>query len=395
MVAERRKRMITGTVVHALSKMLFGPSISESMRFGYERINFKKLRKCRKRINGIKTATEKNASHLLASTQLRPSNISPVTAPLALISQIQRSGGSFLSQLFDGHPQLYAHPHELKIGYPFKWYWPHIDLADRPEHWFFLLFEDIVLEHMKSGYRKDKKERHDEQTHAFAFSPALQKEIFLSYVQAAQPLRLRDVFDGYMTSYFNAWLDNRALEGDTKKYVTAFTPRMAMWQENMDQFAEIYPDGKLISIVRDPKNWFPSALRHKPKTYEDVETAMQLWKKSVEATIANKERFGEQICIIKFEDLVAKPEPVMRYLSQFLDISFDPILLTPTFNGSPIGANTSFGSEKKPIVKSTLYRYTTLSKEETDFIDQTTADVYRAVLQKVVTFSTFITHNIA
>jgi hypothetical protein len=31
-------------------------------------------------------------------------HIQPVTVPLALISQIQRSGGSMLSQLFDGHP---------------------------------------------------------------------------------------------------------------------------------------------------------------------------------------------------------------------------------------------------------------------------------------------------
>ena len=40
-------------------------------------------------------------------------HISPVNSPLALISQIQRSGGSLLSQLFDGHPEIHAHPHEL------------------------------------------------------------------------------------------------------------------------------------------------------------------------------------------------------------------------------------------------------------------------------------------
>ena len=45
----------------------------------------------------------------------------PVNQPLLLISQVQRSGGTLLSQLFDGHPQVHAHPHELKIGYPEKW----------------------------------------------------------------------------------------------------------------------------------------------------------------------------------------------------------------------------------------------------------------------------------
>ena len=42
-------------------------------------------------------------------------HIQPVSVPLALISQIQRSGGSMLSQLFDGHPEVHAHPHELKV----------------------------------------------------------------------------------------------------------------------------------------------------------------------------------------------------------------------------------------------------------------------------------------
>ncbi len=83
----------------------------------------------------------------------------PVTAPLALISQIQRSGGTLLSQLFDGHPELHAHPHELKIGYPTKYTWPKIDLNDNPNRWLETLFEYSVLSHFKKGYKKEKKAR--------------------------------------------------------------------------------------------------------------------------------------------------------------------------------------------------------------------------------------------
>jgi hypothetical protein len=36
-----------------------------------------------------------------------------IDAPLFLVSQIPRSGGSMLAQLFDGHPQVYAHPAEI------------------------------------------------------------------------------------------------------------------------------------------------------------------------------------------------------------------------------------------------------------------------------------------
>ena len=81
-------------------------------------------------------------------------HIQPVSAPLALISQIQRSGGSMLSQLFDGHPQVHAHPHELKFGYPKKYIWPPIDLGNRPDRWFEILFEDLLLSLKKRDQRE-------------------------------------------------------------------------------------------------------------------------------------------------------------------------------------------------------------------------------------------------
>ncbi len=375
--------MIKQSLVHTLSKLTFGSSMTASMLFGYGTISPQKYLKCRSRIKRIKTECNKPAANLDGNRQFDTTNIIQVNAPLALISQIQRSGGSLLSQLFDGHPQVHAHPHELKIGYPKKYFWPKIDLTDSPERWFLLLFEDIIIEHIKEGFKKGKKA---EKAHPFDFVPFLQKEIFLQYVNSVNPLRLRDVFDGYMTAYFNAWLNNCNLNGDHKRYVTAFTPRMAMLKENMGNFCKIYPDGKLISVVRDPKNWFPSASRHRPKDYADLPMAINQWKESVQATIWNTETFGQCVCIILFEDLIVNTETVMRHLSNFLDIEFHNILLTPTFNGSPISANTSFELEKQNIIESTLYRYKTLSPEELNEIHSMTSDDYATLLGHAVRF---------
>ena len=98
-----------------------------------------------------------------------------MTEPLALISQILLSGGSLLSQLFDGHPEIHAHPHELTMGYKKKYVWPRIDLNDRPEHWFGILFEKMIIEHTIKGY---KKGRRDQETFPFILVPSLQKELF-------------------------------------------------------------------------------------------------------------------------------------------------------------------------------------------------------------------------
>jgi len=310
------------------------------------------------------------------ATQIYLESLQPVTTPLALISQIQRSGGSMLSQLFDGHPEVHAHPHELKVGYPKKFIWPLIDLNGSPERWFEILFEDSAVDHFREGYKKMDKY---EDTFLFIFPPSLQRQIFLNYLNSLETRTYRDVFDAYMTSYFGAWINNQNRLGE-KKYVTAFTPRLAFMETNMVSFFETYPDGRLISVVRDPKNWFPSANRHQLDKYGEINKALSQWNESARSTVRNKQIYGDRVCIITFEDLVQRTEAVMRYLSEFLGLQFDDILLTPTFNKTPIKPNTSFKLEKPGIMISALTRYKTLSQEELQVIHETTGEVYQKVL---------------
>jgi len=343
------------------------------------------LRKCFKYIQRTKRLNKEIEQSKIALKQLHnfnPETVSPVTLPLVLISQIQRSGGSLLSQLFDGHPEVHPHPHELMLGYKKKYVWPRIDLKEHPERWFRILFENMVIKHTKEGYKKGKE---DKESFPFIFNPYLQNKIFLEYIDSVQPLTLRTVFDAYMTSYFGAWLDNQN-ENGKKKFVTAFTPRLSFKQENMDIFFEVYPDGRLISLIRDPKNWFPSALRHGPKLYGDIKLAIFQWKESAQAMLRNKKLYSDRICLLKFEDLVAETEAVMRYLAKFLDIEFEDILVVPTFNKMPIKAHTSFKVENHGILNGTLSRYKTLSGSELDTIEEMTAEIYSRVLKEVVKF---------
>ena len=154
-----------------------------------------------------------------------------------------------------------------------------------------------------------------------------------------------------------------------------------MFAENMKSFFEIYPDGRLISIVRDPKNWYPSATKHKPLVYGDIAESLQLWGQSAKAMLRNRETYGDRVCILTFEDLICKTEAVMRYLVKFLEIRFDDCLLIPSFNKYPIKANTSFKDPQHGIIESTLNRFKTLAQKELDIIEDTTADLYAKVLK--------------
>jgi ClpP class serine protease len=76
----------------------------------------------------------------------------------------------------------------------------------------------------------------------------------------------------------------------------------------------------------------------------------------------------------------------MRHLAYFLDIQFDEILVTPTFNRSSIKANTSFEMKQSGILNSTLTRYKTLTDEELEIIDNMTKKEYQKVLGNIVEF---------
>ena len=370
-------------LVRKISRSILGNSTLESIMAEEGKVGLRRCIKIKSRTLKLDKEFRQNKINIESFCQSYFEHVRPVTSPLALISQIQRSGGSLLSQLFDGHPEVHAHPHELKIGNPKKYIWPQIDLKDDPGRWFEILFEDIVVRHMRHGYKKMEKYT---DTFLFIFLPAVQREIFFKYLNSVESIMLRDVFDAYMTSYFGAWVNNQNILGQ-KKFITAFTPRLATLKENMRSYFDIYPDGRLISVIRDPNNWFPSAVRHNLEKYGDVRQALTQWNESAQAMLWNKERYGDRVCIINFEDLIKRTEAVMRYLAEFLNIQFNDILVTPTFNKMPIKPNTSFKIEDPGIIVSVLNRYKTLSQEELKVIDEMSGALYAKVLGVVTSIS--------
>lgn len=271
-----------------------------------------------------------------------------VREPLVLISQIQRSGGTLLCQLFDGHPECHVDPYELKIGHPKKHHWPPIDL-ERPERWFQTLFFPGMGERLRRTERTRRPEV-GRSVFAFLFLPRLQKAIFDACVEARPPRTERDVLDCYFTSYFNAWLDNQNLHAGPKRAVVGFVPRLAMDERNVERFFAAYPDGFLISIVRDPRAWYLSASRHLPHECSDLEQALALWRRSAEASLAAAARYGDRVLLLRYEQLVGDTEATMGRVAERLGLSPRPELLVPTFNGLPAKANSSERVERAGVL---------------------------------------------
>ena len=298
---------------------------------------------------------------------LRPrrENVVPVDQPLALVCQAQRSGGTLLARLFDGHLQCHADPHELLIGYPKPHTWPELGFDEVPETWFAKLNEGYLSTLFKKGRRAVPTKAPGEKSkssYPFLLPPSFQRLIFLQEIERRSPITSeRQILDAYMTSLFNAWLDNQNLRGPEKRWVVAFSPRRA-WGDGREKLFELYPDGRLISILRDPLSWFTSAQGRDPEA--DPEPLLEQWKRSAQEMIDAKGRYPDLVFILRFDELVLETEKTMRSLARFLEIDFDPVLTTPTFNGYPVGANSSYEVRTTGVVSDPVERYKEILSDE-------------------------------
>jgi hypothetical protein len=265
----------------------------------------------------------------------------PVTQPMMLCSQVQRSGGTLLTRLFDGHPACFGHPFELQWGRPRKFHWPKLDLSSAvtPDDLFARLNERWPKKCAKRGYEKYSKWTHrnhpgEIQAYPFIFDPCSQREIFAAAVSAQTVRSQRAVLNAYLTSLFNAWLDYQNLYRVPKQWVTAFRARLIMEPDAADRFFADYPDGLLVTLVRDPGGWLSSFSRH--MGLEDADTVLNSWIASADASLRAHAARPDRVVVLLFEDLVHRTGAVMRRLCERMNLSFSDVLLEPTYNSMPV-----------------------------------------------------------
>jgi len=299
-------------------------------------------------------------------------------APLVLISQVQRSGGTLLSQLLDGHPAIAAHPQELKIGYPTERDWPAVDPALGAEQNFRMVYEINNIMLMKRGYTKGD---HNPDRRRFFLVPRVQYRLFKHLYESAPPASRREILDHFFTAYFNAWLNYQG-DLEEKRWISAFWPRLAHHETAVSGFFDSYPDGRLVQVIRDPKTWYPSAKRNKKSGLADKapEEILSAWCASANSILRNRAAHGQKVIVLRFEDLVGDTERTMRKLAGDLGIAYDPVLCEPTFNGKSMRANSSFAVGTAGLIDDPLSRERTLTHEERRLIEERCGELYQQCL---------------
>jgi hypothetical protein len=313
---------------------------------------------------------------------LRARRIVPVRQPIVLIAQVQRSGGHLLARLLDGHPDCLNHPHELQWGRPKKDNWPSFEVDARltPDAAFALVRERWLETAVADGALRVGPG--GPASHPFQFDQALHETLFKAMLALRPPVSRRDVLDAYLTASFNAWLDYHGLYATPKRYVTAFIPRVTMVPDSLDRFFHDYPDGRLVTIVRQPGSWLASALRNKGLQREhggDAEAALGIWSTSTEASLRAAERFGVRVTVVLFDELIHRTRDVMARLCDTLGLAFHLCLTTPTLNGMPVRSNSLFQPVEGIDVSATERHRSALSSTQAATVATSALPLYEAV----------------
>jgi hypothetical protein len=125
---------------------------------------------------------------------------------------------------------------------------------------------------------------------------------------------------------------------------------------HFEGIAACFPDCRFVICVRDPRDfllsykgrWRVTTERHKERLaslYHPVLTSM-LWRATMRQGRRLRERFPGRFAVVRYEELVTRPDHVVRDLCAKLGITFEPSMLeVETHNSSaPISAKGIFSS---------------------------------------------------
>ncbi|HSJ43439.1 MAG TPA: sulfotransferase [Euzebyales bacterium] len=99
--------------------------------------------------------------------------------------------------------------------------------------------------------------------------------------------------------------------------------------DRLDMVLRLFPDAQIIHIIRDGRDCV-SSLKRMPWWRRSTYAAIRTWVDAIEngerarATLA-----PDQYTEVRYEDLIADPEPELRRLTTWLGEDFDPAMLEP------------------------------------------------------------------
>lgn len=172
--------------------------------------------------------------------------------------------------------------------------------------------------------------------------------------------------------------DHAVLMGTAYDYLTAKAGKERWLDKSpgyvmvLDSILELFPESKVIVLVRDPRDILASKLRRSQKqgNYDPLWDTIS-WRAAVRAGDNARSKYPDRIIRVRYEDLVSDPQHEFRRITEFLDLEYDDKMLsvdwvnTATVGVSGPGIGTSaIGKWRKSLPESDVFVCQQLAKEE-------------------------------
>ncbi|MEN8243171.1 MAG: sulfotransferase, partial [Chloroflexota bacterium] len=144
--------------------------------------------------------------------------------------------------------------------------------------------------------------------------------------------------------------------GQLSESASRWVEKTPLHEYAANKIFELWPEAKILHIVRDPRDNFSSYERkHADWTAQHF---ARKWRRSTRAGLTSLRRFGpDRYLMLKYEDLVLDNQEVIERICTFLEIRFEEILNQPTKVGKAWSANTMFGVGSEQISSAPVGRW--------------------------------------
>ena len=228
-----------------------------------------------------------------------------------LISGCYRSGTEYFSLLLSNHPELAVTMYTTSfMRYSY----------DR--------FNPINLKENYTSLLKEAKKRIK-----IRWNKKLDIEEITSICDKEKNVSYGKLYDLMMTSLFLN--ENKKIWAEKTQLV---------WREIPD-FLNMYPNGKAINVIRDPRSVLASFKKHTYNPEPAYIGAIFNCYDSMQKSIAYQKKYKKNFLLIKYEDLVLKPKKILRKVFDFLNVSNNNISLDKSKWIDSYGNKWRFNSE--------------------------------------------------
>ena len=321
------------------------------------------------------------------------------------IAGINRSGGSLLARLFDGHKEFASYPMEVGFNFDYNSFGFLDKLTGTPTYIsefhnninpieYFNAGKEVVYYKWgkessgKFGVRKNYLEKaYFEKTIKTNFDHQQYVKKLSEYCSKSNSNQ--DFFEGKHKAYFESW-DNSAYFNDPKYVVTHSSS--GLFLSNFDRYFNDFRNSYILIPIRDcigyiaaektriARRFFGSRRFSKPlppnllvKYFNayDLNSIITTWLVAISRIKLLQEKYASNNRLItyRFEKLVESPSEVMKFFSKRLNFDYQEILITPTLCGKKWLGNSQQGKNNGINSKPNEYYKNVLRKDEIEYIE--------------------------